>query len=42
MALLIWGLAKHGKKFEPKIGCDGNCAACAGAESCTEKEDAKV
>lgn len=29
MATLVWALAKKGKKFEPKLGCDGNCKSCA-------------
>ena len=39
MALLVWGLARHGKKFEPEMGCgkDG-CGGCAMADSCTSKE----
>ncbi len=42
MAVLVWALAKRGKKFEPKLGCDGNCAACrAGCEN-KPKEEAKV
>lgn len=28
MAFLVFILAKKGKKFEPKLGCDGNCEAC--------------
>ena len=28
MALLIWALGKHGKKFDPRIGCDGACGNC--------------
>lgn len=28
MAILIAAMNKKGKKFEPQIGCDGNCAAC--------------
>ncbi len=38
MALLVWGLARHGKKFEPKMGCDGECGACGSADSCADKE----
>lgn len=38
MAALVWALAQKGKKFEPKLGCDGNCKSCAlGCES-AEKE----
>ncbi|MBP5154857.1 MAG: electron transport complex subunit RsxE [Lachnospiraceae bacterium] len=29
MALLIFCLRKKGKKFDPRIGCDGNCGNCA-------------
>ncbi|MBP5224655.1 MAG: electron transport complex subunit E [Lachnospiraceae bacterium] len=32
MAILIYVLGKHGKKFEPRIGCDGKCGACS--ENC--------
>ncbi len=28
MALLIYCLNKKGKKFEPRIGCDGKCGSC--------------
>ena len=28
MALLIWALGKKGKKFDPRIGCDGACGNC--------------
>ncbi len=28
MAFLVWALAKKGRKFEPKLGCDGNCEEC--------------
>ena len=39
MALLVWGLARHGKKFEPEMGCgEDGCAGCAMADSCTSKE----
>ena len=34
MALLVWGLGKHGKKFNPQIGCDGGCAGCGMADKC--------
>lgn len=37
MAGLVWALARKGKKFEPKLGCDGNCKACAlGCECASE------
>ena len=29
IALLVYCLGKKGKKFDPKIGCDGACASCA-------------
>ena len=39
MALLVWGLARHGKKFTPEMGCgEDGCAGCAMADSCTSKE----
>ena len=39
MALLVWGLARHGKKFEPEMGCgEDGCGCCAMADSCTSKE----
>ena len=39
MALLVWGLEKHGKKFKPEMGCGENgCGGCAMADSCTSKE----
>ena len=39
MALLVWGLDKHGKKFKPEMGCGENgCGGCAMADSCTSKE----
>ena len=28
MALLIYCLGKKGKKFDPRIGCDGKCGNC--------------
>lgn len=34
MAVLVWGLAKNGKKFVPQLGCDGACQACALGEKC--------
>ena len=42
MALLVWGLARHGKKFEPKMGCDGECGSCESAESCGDKKEEKT
>ena len=42
MAILVWGLAKHGKKFEPKMGCDGDCGGCGSADTCSEKEAKNV
>ena len=38
MAILVWGLSKNGKKFQPTIGCEGGCAACGQAESCPNNE----
>ena len=39
MALLVWGLDKHGKKFQPEMGCgEDGCGGCAMADSCTSKE----
>ncbi len=39
MALLIWGLDRHGKKFKPEMGCGENgCSGCAMADSCTNTE----
>ena len=39
MALLVWGMARHGKKFEPEMGCgEDGCGGCAMADSCTSKE----
>ena len=34
MALLVWGLGKHGKKFNPQIGCDGGCDGCGMSDKC--------
>ena len=28
MALLIWALGKKGKRFDPRMGCDGQCGHC--------------
>ena len=42
MALLVWGLARHGKKFEPKMGCDGECGACGEADVCGDKKEEKT
>ena len=41
MAVLVWALDKKGKKFEPKIGCEGACAACMMAAEChsTKKKE---
>ena len=39
MALLVWGLDRHGKKFKPEMGCGENgCANCGMADSCTSKD----
>ena len=38
MAILVTAMAKRGKKFEPKMGCDGNCAACHSA--CDDRKEA--
>lgn len=40
MALLIWALAKRGKKFKPEIGCDGSCGNCAISKTCESKKEA--
>ena len=37
MALLIFCLGKKGKKFDPRIGCDGECGNCN--LGCENKED---
>ena len=29
MALLVRCMNKKGKKFDPRIGCDGSCGNCA-------------
>lgn len=34
MAVLIFALSKKGKKFSPRIGCDGKCGNCA--QGCTD------
>ena len=35
MALLVWGLDRHGKNFKPEMGCGENgCANCAMSSSC--------
>ena len=39
MALLVWGLDRHGKKFKPEMGCGENgCGNCAMADSCAGKD----
>ena len=38
MAILVWGLAKHGKKFVPTLGCDGGCQACAMGGTCQNSD----
>lgn len=39
MALLVWGLDRHGKKFKPEMGCGENgCGGCSMADTCTSKE----
>ena len=40
IAILVAAMAKHGKKFEPKMGCDGNCAACHA--SCEDRKEAEA
>lgn len=40
MAILVFALNRRGRKFEPKIGCDGGCAACGSAADCDKKEAA--
>ena len=46
MALLVWGLARHGKKFTPEMGCgEDGCGSCSMAEDCSsneKKEEANV
>lgn len=37
MALLIFCFSKKGKKFDPRIGCDGQCGNCN--FGCENKED---
>ena len=38
MALLVWGLNRHGKKFTPEMGCgEDGCGGCAMSDSCTSK-----
>ena len=29
MALLVWALGKKGKRFDPRMGCDGQCGNCS-------------
>ena len=42
MAVLVWGLAKHGKKFEPKMGCD-ECGGCGSEDAaCAVEKEAKA
>jgi electron transport complex protein RnfE len=40
MAILVACMAKRGKKFEPKIGCDGGCAHCS--MSCDSRKEEEV
>lgn len=40
IAILVAAMAKKGKKFEPKMGCDGNCAACRSA--CEDRKEAEA
>ncbi len=40
MAILVAAMAKRGKKFEPKMGCDGNCAVCH--SDCEDRKEAEV
>ncbi len=40
IAILVYCMAKHGKKFEPKMGCDGNCAACR--SDCGDRKEAEA
>lgn len=37
MAILVAAMAKKGKKFEPKMGCDGKCAGCI--QNCSERQE---
>ena len=42
MALLVWGLDRHGKKFEPKMGCD-ECGGCGSEDAaCAVEKEAKA
>lgn len=36
MALLVWGLDKHGKKFKPEVHCGDGCGGCAMADTCAD------
>ena len=38
MAILIAGMAKRGKKFDPQISCDGCCGNCNYHGSCENEE----
>ena len=40
MAILVAAMAKKGRKFEPKMGCDGNCAACH--SNCDDRKEAEA
>ena len=40
IAILVAAMAAHGKKFEPKMGCDGNCAACH--SQCDDRKEAEA
>ena len=41
MALLVWALAKHGKKFTPELGCEGGCQMCSRGDSCMNSDKTK-
>ena len=34
MAVLVYFMAKRGKKFVPELGCEGGCSACAMGDKC--------
>ena len=38
MALLVWGLDKHGKKFKPDVHCGDGCGGCAMASTCVSNQ----
>ena len=38
MALLVWGLDKHGKKFKPDVHCGDGCGGYAMASTCVSNQ----